>query len=332
MSVATVFRSCISAAALGLAAHCATAAAAVSTADFFMPRWSGGVIDNRAFTPTAAAKAAHAPFIGRLMLVESEMATDPAALSSRDVLGRDPKLFPGAALAFFTHGGDLVPFTQDLIRVGSAARGRSYWDILVQPGRVWSEAADGDWSRAAFPFALVNSIEGETHNGVATFLYKRGRVSKLRLQIVQQTAPFYVRGNFTAAALVPAKFAAADAEAVPALTRLYESSLADAVHMGDWKELSAKVGADRLEGFDGTMPEADIVLSGLDFQGTFYLKECRSAAGPLPWCDRARFGVWSATKALINETALLRLAQKYGAGVFDLKIKDYVPEAAGYPG
>ena len=61
------------------------------------------------------------------------------------------------------------------------------------------------------------------------------------------------------------------------------------------------------------MRASDIVLSGLDYQGMFYLKRCESAGGQLPWCDRARFGVWSATKALANETALLRLAEKYGA-------------------
>ena len=72
-------------------------------------------------------------------------------------------------------------------------------------------------------------------------------------------------------------------------------------------------------------------LAGLDYQGTFYLKFCGSAAGNLPWCERARFGVWSATKALANETALLRLAQKFGPGVFAEKISDYVPEAAAYP-
>ncbi len=88
----------------------------------------------------------------------------------------------------------------------------------------------------------------------------------------------------------------------------------------------------RLGDFDGTMRTSDIILSGLDYQGTFYLKECQSRAGPLPWCDRARFGVWSATKALANETALLRLAEKYGPGVFELKIKDFVPQAARYPG
>ncbi len=93
------------------------------------------------------------------------MTTEPAVFSPRPILGRDPKLFPGVAISFFTDKGDLVPFTQDVIRYGSGNQGRSYWDIIVQPGRVWSEADDGEWSRAAFPFALVNSIEGETHNG-----------------------------------------------------------------------------------------------------------------------------------------------------------------------
>ena len=86
-----------------------------------------------------------------------------------------------------------------MIRYASNNRGRSYWDIIVQPGRVWSEPQDGGWSRAGFPFALVNSLEGETHNGLATFLYKDGRVSNPRFQIVQQTAPFYVKDDFVAA-------------------------------------------------------------------------------------------------------------------------------------
>jgi len=79
------------------------------------------------------------------------------------------------------------------------------------------------------------------------------------------------------------------------------------------------------------MRTGDIVLSGIDYRGSFYLKGCYSAGGELPWCDRARFGVWSATKALANETALLRLAQKYGPAVFELKIADYVLEAARHP-
>jgi hypothetical protein len=298
--------------------------------DLLQPGRPAAVIANAAFTPSLAATAAHAPFFGTLQLAECEMTTNPAVLASRRILGRDPQLLPGVALAFFTRGRDLVPFTQDVIRVASAGAGHSFWDIIVQPGQVWSEPGDGAWSRAAFPFALVNSIEGETHNGLATFLYKKSRVSGVRYQIVQQTAPFYVKDHFTAAGTAPAAWAPASGDGLDAMTAIYDAAQANPLRISGWSELAEKVGRSGLAGFDGTMPAQEIVLSGLDYGGTFYLRECRSAGGKLPWCARARFGVWSATKALANETALLRLAQKYGPGVFDLKIADYVPEAAAH--
>jgi hypothetical protein len=316
---------------------CAAPRQSIPTDDFLLPEWSGGLRANSLFVPAPDAAPAHAPFRGTLSLRETEMTIKPRALATRSILGRDAALFPGVAISFFSHAGDLVPDTQDVIRAGSTASGRSFWDIIVQPGRVWSESGDGAWSRAAFPFALVNSLEGETHNGLATFLYQPGKVSNLRFQIVQQTAPYYVKEHFFAAGLVPATFlppptTAAAAARAEAMRRIYEASLADPVPIAEWSELTAKVGAARLAGFDGKMPARDIVLAGLDYEGTFYVKECVSAAGPLPWCDRARFGVWSATKALANETALLRLAQKFGPAVFDLKIVEYVPDAAQHAG
>ena len=42
--------------------------------------------------------------------------------------------------------------------------------------------------------------------------------------------------------------------------------------------------------------------------------------------------MFSVTKSLGAAVALLRLAQKYGDEVFDLKIKDYVPVTAGHDG
>src|SRR5271169_4412726 len=110
-----------------------------------------------------------------------------------------------------------------------AGRGWSFWDVIVQPGRVWSVPADDGWSRAAFPFALVNSIEGETHNGLATFLYRKGKVSNLRFQIVQQTAPFYIKDDFVAAGLVSATFAPVATDQLSSLKRGYEADRTDEV-------------------------------------------------------------------------------------------------------
>jgi hypothetical protein len=288
-----------------------------------------GLLPNAAFTPGADARAAHEPFVGRLLVSEGEMLTDPSPLKSRQVLGKETALFPQADLTFFTVDGDLVPATQDVIRAGSSGRGNSFWDLIVQPGKVWSEPGEGAWSRAAFPFALVNSLEGETHNGLATFAYRGREVTNLRFQIVQQTAPYFVTDYFTARGI--ARMAWRHARPSERLVRIYRDSLDDRLVVGSWPDLAAQVGSERLQGFEAGLPPGQTVLAGLDYRGKFYLQFCSSAAGELPWCDRARFGVWSATKALANETALLRLAQKFGPAVFELKIADYVPEAASYP-
>jgi CubicO group peptidase (beta-lactamase class C family) len=259
------------------------------------------------------------------------MTTLPAAFQSATVLGRDAQIFPAIKLAFFTVGDDLVPVTQEVNLAGSVGRGRSYWDLIVQPGAVWSMPDDDGWSRAGFPFALVNSLEGETHNGIATFAYKRGKVTNVRVQIVQQTAPFYVVDYFTATAQVEAKWVLGRPEGIETARLRYQAMLRDRLPIARWEDLEARLPKDRLENFDDGKA-ADIVVSGLDYNGTLYLKACNTVAGPLPWCDRTRFGVWSATKSLVTETALLRLAQKYGPSVFTERIVDFVPQAAAFPG
>jgi hypothetical protein len=289
------------------------------------------VIDNRAFIAGPSARPAHAPFDGDLIVSEGAMQTVPSDLKVRSLRGKDARYFPAVRLSFITVDGDLVPKTQDVIRTGFASKGRSYWDIIVQPGRVWSEPADGGWSRAAFPFALVNSLEGETHNGLAIFLYRRHEVSALRYQIVQQTLPGNVETIFTVAGSVPARAESSAPIDATMIARRYRAALADAVPVHPWIELEQQVGKEALAGFADGLPAKYTILSGLDYNGAFYLQECESAGGPLPWCDRARFGVWSVTKSFINEIALLRLAQKYGPEVFKAKIVDYVPAARSYP-
>lgn len=306
-------------------------AAHLSVADLTSGAAPGGIIDNGAFVPGAHAAAAHAPFRGTLKLAEVAMTTQPADLNAHAVLGKDAQFFPGVELTFLSVGSDLVPVTQEVIRAGSLPGGRSYWDVIVQPGRIWSEPADGGWSRAAFPFSLVHTLEGETHNGLATFLYRGHEVSALRFQIVQQTTPAHVETYFTAEGVVPAQFMTALRSDWDSLGHHYRASLKDAVPVRTWADLERRVGRAKLAGFDAGLAPDRTILTGLDYKGVFYTQGCSSAAGPLPWCDRTRFGIWSVTKAFANEVALLRLAQKYGPEVFDLKIKDYVPEVAAYP-
>lgn len=291
-----------------------------------------GLVDNRWFTPADGAGVAKHDFTGTLVLQELEMGTDPAAFSSPEVRGKDPKIFPAVSIAFFTDDGDLVPVSQDLIRYGSTKVGRSYWDIIVQPGRTWSESDDGDWSRASFPFALVHTLDGETHNGLATFLYNGTEVSNVRFQIVQQTAPSTVIDYFKAWGQVPARYVSGGIDNLAKLKAESAFERANRYPVKSWDELSAKVGEDKLRNFESYMDQEEVLVSGLDYEGTLYLKPCKSAAGPMPYCDRMRFGVWSVTKSAAAAVALLRLAQKYGPEVFNAKIKDYVTVTATHKG
>jgi CubicO group peptidase (beta-lactamase class C family) len=321
---------CVAALCLGFAVHIG-ATASLSIADLRGANWPGPLVSNDQFAPPIHAAPAHEPFVGTVSLAETRMKTLPGEFKPATILGRDPQLFPAVNLAFFTVADDLVPVTQEVILAGSTGQGRSYWDLIVQPGAVWSLPDDQGWSRAGFPFALVNALEGETHNGVATFAYKRGKVTHVRVQILQQTAPYYVVDYFTATAQIETQWAPQPPAGIERAQLRYRAAMQDRLEVRPWRELEARFSKDRLASFDDGK-SADIVVSALDYDGKIYLKPCNTAAGPLPWCERTRFGVWSATKSLVNGTALLHLAQKYGPGIFAERIADFVPQAAAFPG
>ena len=304
----------------------------LKVADFLSHQQPSKIIQNSELLPSADAREAQAPFTGTITLSETEMVTEPSKFKSNSVLDKDPTIFPAAAISFVTHNGDLVPTTQDVLRYGSTSHGKSYWDIIVQAGKVWSEPNDAGWSRASFPFSLMRSIEGETHNGVAMFLYKDGQISDLRFQVATQTAPFLVEDYFTAAGKAPAVFSENKSANEDEVKATYAQSVADAEKLLPWADLQAKVGKENLDIFDTDIKADEIVADGIEVDGKFYLKSCPTVAGELPYCDRQRFGVWSVTKSTTNSVAMLRLAEKYGPDVFDEKIVDYITEAKDVDG
>ncbi len=94
-----------------------------------------GLVHNAYFMPVGPSADALHPLSGVLEVPET---------LSHSVRGR----FPAFAVAFFTHGGHLVPAERDFIP-GRA----SLWNLVLSPGRVWSEPGDDGWSRASFPAA-----------------------------------------------------------------------------------------------------------------------------------------------------------------------------------
>jgi CubicO group peptidase (beta-lactamase class C family) len=117
-----------------------------------------------------------------------------------------------------------------------------------------------------------------------------------------------------------------------ALTQRFKNAAKAIIPMAPWSNLEAKVGAEKVSGFDSSINASDVVVDGLYFQEQLYVQKMDTIAGPLPYIDWQRFGIWSATKSLANATTLLHLAQKYGPDIMEEKLTNYVIELKGVPG
>lgn len=270
-----------------------------------------GPVQNDYFMPYKDAGSALHEFSGTLVIKATEMTY--RHIWSRGNFGP----FPELKINFFTHQGYLVPIERNKLIIGD----KDTWDIILAPGRVWSEPSDNGYSRASFPFTLVGSIWSETHNGIATFIYNDKRVSALRFQIVQEAAP---GAKFDAWGQAKMTYTASILPNQSSLTKRFADELARQTPIRSWGELEKSYDPQELDIIDATTNRDNITLSGLIIDDVVYARPCRTRYGNDPYCDQMRHGVYSISKSLGAMVAMLRLAQKYGDEVFDLRIKDYV--------
>ncbi|TRM09230.1 beta-lactamase family protein [Lentibacillus cibarius] len=287
-----------------------------------------GLSKNYLFAAPDNAQAPSTEFEGTLKLEGTHMGTS-LEFSTNKVHGKDITFFPDVSLKFFTVDDKyLVPVTQDVIPNGTLENTRSYWDIIVQPGRVWSNFdQDNGWNRASFPFSLVNRLEGETHIGIAMFLYKKDNVSHVRFQIVAETGPFDVSGYFNAWGVTKASYIPGGIDNLEYHKYVYRRHLENRFPTAPLDELKQKVGDKNLAAFNGaknTAEEKHVLQTGLFYKGVLYRSPCHFAAGPFPYGDEIRYGVWSVTKTAMMNVAMLRLAEKYGRGLLDDRISNYI--------
>jgi hypothetical protein len=234
------------------------------------------------------------------------------------------RTFPGFSVAFFTDGDALVPAERDIL----VSSGRSStWRIILSPGRVWSEAADGGLSRAAFPFVLVGTGSNNAHNGLATLVYDDQEVSSLYVQVVQETCSWNHSDYWGATTATYAPGPVGEA-----VKSEFAAELAAQLPIHRWSELGEQVDPELLVDFNSGTPPLDVSAAGVVVDDTIYLQLCNTRYGPYPFCSAMRHGVFSVTKSMGAAVALLRLAEKYGEAVFDLRIADFVEITAAHDG
>jgi CubicO group peptidase (beta-lactamase class C family) len=274
-------------------------------------------VSNERFFPSAGAEPAPA-FCGSLRIAQTRLHFAPEL--KRPVLGnRDARLFPGITLGFVTVGDVLVPIQRGEMVAESAGTTASYWCVIPQFGRVWRERGAGAWSQAAFPLMLVSDTENHAHQGLASFQYREGEVSELRLQFVQQTAPYLLKQHFIAWGLAPATLEAPGEMDLQAVQFAATRELAGRLPAKPWSLLNGTARKTR-----GPVDPKWVLQTAAVRDGTLYYQDVQTPCGPYPYPLEMRFGVRSVMKSIAAPLALLRLAQVYGPYVLTLKVGDYV--------
>ncbi|NJN79227.1 MAG: hypothetical protein HC797_01425, partial [Anaerolineales bacterium] len=287
-------------------------------------------VDDSAFAlPANAAMPDHA-FEGRLEL--SNEATSGGFSEIKDSYaytgnGDHPrKHLPEFSFEFVQNGSHLIPVTQGLIYTS-----HQNWNYIIGPGRVWKENSDNGYSRASFPFALIQRDANCTHNGVMTFLFNNSGVSKVRYQITQETCAYYkvnLWGQLTATYTSYAVTNSATLKSNHALevgNRLPTKPISALAT--DYPSSGVNVSV-----FGSGITAAHMTFYGVVYNGTNYVSGCTTRYGTYAFCESMRAASYSTAKSAFAGVSLMRLGQKYGTGVYNLLIKDYVPEYTSSPG
>ena len=281
-------------------------------------------LDENALTPPEDAADPEHVFEGRLELHGE--ATDGSFNDIQNFYSDLPerKSIPEFDFAFVQSGGYLLPVQRGLIITH-----HPFWNLIIEPGRVWQEDGDHGFSRASFPFTITPKGGNATFNGTMTFLFDDENISKVWYQITQETAT-YGQADFWG--LLDATYHAesmADADAIKAA---YEQELANRFPTKSIDALTDDYpGVDVSQFGRGISPE-HMTWYGVVVDGVNYLGGCETRYGIYPYCESMRAASYSTAKTGFVAVALMRLTQKYGPEVPDLLVKDYLPETADSPG
>lgn len=236
------------------------------------------------------------------------------------------KHLPEISIELVQNGSHLIPTVP-----GFRITGSSVWNLIVGPGRAWSETGDGGWSRASLPFALVERNANCTHNGTMTFLFNAASVSEVRYQITQETCLYFkfdlwgqLSATYTPYAIPDAE-ALQNAHAAEVANRLPTKPIADLL-------LDYPGAGLNLANFGSGITPAHMTTYGLLHNGVNYVSGCTTRQGSYPFCEVMQLPSYSTAKSTFAGTALMRLVQTHGPGVASQLVRTWVPESASARG
>jgi hypothetical protein len=284
----------------------------------------GSPVDDSAFAMPVGASPPEHVFEGRLELLGEDNTGEMEVL--RGDPGTDPLVshLPEFDFEFVQSEDYLIPVQRGLIITEHPT-----WNYLIEPGRVWQEDGDGDYSRASFPFSLVWKGSNAIFNGVMTFLFNDQGISTVWYQITQETS---ISLSFDLWGQLQAEYKIEPVAAADQVRGAFEAELAQRFPTKPIAQLAVDYPQIDASMFGRGISKGYLTYYGFVYNGINYVSSCPTRYGEYAYCEYLRAPSYSTAKSTFPSLALMRLAQKYDPGIKDLLIKDYVPEYKDSPG
>ncbi|MBB4661381.1 hypothetical protein [Conexibacter arvalis] len=307
----------------------AVARTLLTRADLTSGASTAPVSDGAFALPAAAAPPRH-DFEGTLTLENTATGggfKEIVDTDSRTSRADSPwKHLPPFSVTLVQNGSHLIPTKRGLTYTGSPT-----YNLVVSPGRVWSESGDGGMTRAALPFALVERNANCVHNGVLTFLFDDATTTQARYQVTQETCRYQKNDMWGQLPVTVRRFAVPGAAAIE---DAYATEVGDRLPTKPIAALATdhpSAGLD-LSRFGGGISAAHMSAYGVVVNGVNYTGGCGTRYGTYAFCDQLLLPSYSTAKSAFAGTAFMRLAQLYGGSVANESIGRWVPETAGAAG
>ena len=268
------------------------------------------------FTMPANAAVPDYHFEGRLELTNVASVGDIVYHTGNPIQGLEH--LPSFDFEFLQDGTYLIPKHR-----GVFITDHPVWNYIIEPGRVWQQTEDGNYSRASFPFSLVPKGGNSVYSGTMLFIFNENTISNVWYQITQETT---ISASIDMWGLVDAVYHPQAVTSSAELVSAYIDELENHFPTKPIAQLAIDYPAVDASQFGRGLTVANRTLYGLVVNGVNYTSNCNTRYGNYYYCDQMRFPSFSTAKSAFAGVALMRLSQAFGTNTQNLLVKDYVSE------
>lgn len=226
--------------------------------------------------------------------------------------------FSGMSFALVQDGRDLIPVNRGLIEEDITLWGMQ-WNYILEPGHIW-QATRKD-SLASLPVALVVKGENCVYNGVLAFAFDGKKVSRVWAQFTGETC---MGKPIHSAFWLSADYNPGGIDQAEQVLSAFKEETANLFPVKPIEQLAVDYPGVDLTAFGKNIKNVSVY--GVIFNGVNYVSGCPTRQGNYAYCQVMRMPSFSTAKSALAGMAFLRLGQKYGPEIANIRLMDTIPE------